>query len=165
MRGIAVLIGGCVAMFAGCQTVEPIERMSFPEAEYTVLPATGTARIEGQAFLKTIGGDVKTAAGNAVYLNPVTSYSEQWYASYVTGRPLDPAEPDPRLSKYIRETTADGEGRFEFADVPAGEYFVTTRVVWGVPTGSYGTISQQGGTVTKRISIKEGEVIKIIITR
>lgn len=165
MRGLVILISIPVMMVAGCQTIEPIERISFPEPEYTALPTTGTARIQGQAFLKTVGGDVKTAAGNAVYLNPVTSYSEQWYASYVTNRPLDPADPDPRLKEYLRETTADGEGRFEFTDVPAGEYFVTTSVVWGVPTGSYGTISQQGGTVTKRISVKDGETIKIIITR
>ncbi len=165
MRELIILVSACALAGAGCQAIEPIERISFPEGEYKALPAIGTARVEGQAFLKTVGGDVKTAAGNTVYLNPVTSYSEQWYVAYTTNRPLDPAEPDARLEKYMKQTTADGEGRFEFVNVPAGEYFVTTSVIWGVPTGRYGTISQQGGTVTKRISVKDGETVKIIITR
>ncbi len=60
------------ALFLGLATacatrvVAPVQRIPFPEAEYATLKMNGTAVIRGQAFLKTRGGDVKTAAGNEV---------------------------------------------------------------------------------------------------
>lgn len=71
---MTVVLSSCASIAA-----KPIPRVLFQESEYLALPKTGTATIIGQAFLKTRGGDVKTAAGNEILLNPVTSYSLQWY--------------------------------------------------------------------------------------
>lgn len=163
MKWMTVTIVGLLG--AGCATLQPVERMPFPEDEYNALPTTGTGTVAGQAFLKTVGGDVKTAAGNTVILNPVTSYSEQAYAAFSAGRQLDPVEPDTRLYKYARTTTADGEGRFEFSNVPPGEYFIATSVVWQAPVGYRGTMRVQGGLVFKRVRVGDGEAVKVIITR
>ena len=97
----------------------PIERPPFPEAEYAALAKTGTATVTGQAFLKTRGGDVKTGAGNAVYLNPVTSYSKFAYDHRLAYDGLSPV--DQRMNAYLRQTVADASGRFSFKNVPDGE--------------------------------------------
>lgn len=145
-------------------TVQPVERIPFPEAEYKKLASTGTAIVKGQAFLKTRGGDVKTAAGNEVILNPVTSYSNQWYeVGYLQGKPM--TEYDPRLNLYVRKQVADGDGRFTFKNVPAGDYYVTALVLWEAPVGYHGSLVQQGGFISKKIAVKEGEEIEIILTR
>lgn len=141
-----------------------VPRMKFPEHGYKGLEKSGTAIVKGQAFLKTRGGDVKLAAGNEIFLNPVTSYSNEWYEkAYIQGKPL--ADPDPRLWDYVVKTVADGNGRFSFKNVPAGQYYVTTVITWEAATGYRGSLQVQGGAVTKRIAVKDGDEIELILTR
>jgi len=159
---LLILIGliSCAPRIA----VQPVERIPFPDDEYKKLASTGTAIIKGQAFLKTRGGDVKTAAGNTVLLNPVTSYSNQWYeVGYLQGKPIK--EPDPRIYQYVKKQVADGSGRFTFKNVPAGDYYVTVDVFWEAPVGYQGSLVRQGGTLSEKIAVKEGEEIEIILTR
>ena len=121
----AALLVGCAVPVQKSQA--PAPRKPFPEAEYLALPKTGTATVRGQAFLTTRGGDVKLAAGKRILLNPVTSYSLEWYErSYLSIRRME--EADPKLDAYIRAQIADGNGRFVFKNVLAGEYFVTTTL-------------------------------------
>ncbi len=72
---------------------------------------------------------------------------------------------DPRLLNYVMKTVADGSGRFMFKDVPPGQYFVTTVVTWEAATGYQGALQVQGGTVTKRITVNDGDEIEVIVTR
>lgn len=155
----------CIFFLASCSTVtKPQPRMTFPEHEYQNLETTGSAVVKGQAFLKTRGGDVKVAAGNEVFLNPVTSYSIEWYEKmYIQRKPL--VEADPRLQKYLIKAVADGDGRFIFKNVPPGQYFVSTKITWETATGYRGALQVQGGTVAKRIAVENGDEIEIIVTR
>lgn len=149
-----------------CATIPPPtleSRMSFPTLEYLLLAKSGSAIVKGQAFLRTRGGDVKVAAGEVI-LNPVTSYSEEWYEKgYIQGRYL--GQPDQRIWEYTMTTIADGDGRFVFKNVPPGQYFVTTTVTWEAPTGRQFTLQIQGGLVTKRITVNDEDEINIVITR
>lgn len=139
-------------------------RIPFPEAEYQALPRSGKAVVKGQAFLKTVGGDVKTAAGNKVWLNPITSYSRDWYArSYMGGARLE--DPDPRINSYVQTQTADGDGRFTFRNVPPGAYYVTTSVVWQVPMGYADWTKAQGGIVAAVVRVDGDETVEVIVTR
>jgi hypothetical protein len=163
-------IAALAATLAGCavpnHTVStPMPRPPFPEAEYARLPKTGTAIVTGQAFLKTRGGDVKTAAGNTIYLNPVTSYSTYAYEfGYLGTKRMTP--PDARLHQYMRETIADGSGRFTFRNVPSGEYFVTANVTWEAPTGYQFSMQTQGGSIWKKIKVQNGdESVDVMVTR
>lgn len=161
MLAFLLLLGSC-----GCApvAVQPINRIPFPEDEYKQLASVGSATIKGQAFLKTRGGDVKTAAGNEVLLNPVTSYSNQWYeVSYLKNVPL--TEPDPRLIQYVKKQVADADGRFTFENVPPGEYYVTTMVSWEAPVGYKGALVPQGGFVARKVTVKDGEKVEVILTR
>lgn len=150
------------AALAGCVTPQPPQtRMFFPVSEYEALPRAGTGVVEGQVFMKTVGGDVKYGAGSEVLLNPVTSYSEEWYrATFIQNVPLSPA--DTRQDQYIRTTQADGNGNFRFADVPPGEYYVLSDVYWQAPT-QFG-MSTQGGLVAKRISVENDQTARVIVT-
>ena len=138
--------------------------MDFPEAEYLALRKSGSAMIRGRAFLKAPDGGVKTAAGNQVVLNPVTSYSTEWYEkSYLRGLQMQDA--DPRLLAYLRTQVADGGGRFVFRNVPAGEYFITTEVRWKAPAGNQGALQVHGGVITKRIKVSAGKTIEVALTK
>ncbi len=157
---LITLLNGCVTQ----QKKPTIERIPFPENEYTKLQNEGTSIVKGQAFLKTRGGDVKLAAGEQIVLNPVTSYSNQWYEeNYLKQNFMSPA--DSRLWKYVKKTTADGSGRFKFKNVPAGEYYVTTKVMWETATGYQGSLQLQGGWLTKKVHISNGQEIEIILTK
>ncbi|RAU39285.1 hypothetical protein [Pseudomonas sp. RIT411] len=152
-----------LALTAGCVSKPaPQPRIAFPVAEYNALPKEGTGVVEGQAFMKTVGGDVKFGAGSEVTLNPITSYSEQWYRHYYELRsPLQAA--DTRQDSYILTTQADGSGNFKFTDVPPGRYFVTSTVRWQAPS-QFG-LTNQGGWLTNRITVSNGKTTRVMLTR
>jgi hypothetical protein len=155
------------AVIVGCAserpTITPLPRPPFPEAEYAALPKTGTGVVTGQAFLKTRGGDVKTGAGNTIYLNPVTSYSKYAYEFRYSSGGIAP--PDPRIYGYMRETIADASGRFTFRNVPAGEYYVTGKVTWEAPTGYQHSMQTQGGAIWKPVTVDDGATVEVMLTR
>ena len=152
-------------IFVGCKSLYPtVPRISFPLSEYKALKQKGTGIIKGQAFLKTRGGDVKKAAGNIVMLNPVTSYSHQWYnVSYLQQKNI--AQPDLRNERYIIKTIADAEGKFEFIDVPPGNYYLVTHVFWEAPVGPRGAMEVQGSYIAKKVEVRNGNSIKVILTK
>ena len=158
MRIILLLLLSLLCV--SCVTTSPVvvQRVPYVESEYAKYKLPGTATITGQAFMKNMGGDVKYAAGNEVALNPVTSISTQWYkAFYLGGQTL--SETDSRYIAAIRFTTADGEGRFRFDNIPEGEYYITTNVTWYVGN------SKEGGWISKRVTIEDGQAYDIILHR
>lgn len=156
----AILLAGCAAQKVQLSS-------TFNPTEVAFFNKPGTAQINGQAFLKTVGGDVKTAAGNKVALVPVSAYSrERMNAIYGTGncstKAVDFGPPDPQFERYTKNTTADGDGRFRFEGLSAGQYFVATTVSWAVPSG-YVTIPQ-GCKILKQVSLAEGQKLDIVMT-
>ena len=153
MRHFMVMIA-CM-MVCGCAAVT---RIPFPQEEYAALPTTGTATITGQAFTEPMCRFVEVAAGEEVWLVPVTSYSDQWYNEhYINNNDL--TEDDPRQQAFIRKVTADGEGRFTFRNVPAGEYYITSQVSWI----SGGTI--QRVVIAKKTAVADGQELNVILTK
>ncbi len=123
---------------------------------------TGTATVEGQAFMKTRGGDVKYGAGEPVMLIPYSAHSFEWYARLTAGRAKDAPNIDPGLAAVTRKTTAGGDGRFKFENVPAGSYLLLTSVTW--ETGGKYTPTQ-GGFVGSPVQAVDGKAVNIIVTR
>ena len=135
------LISFCILLIvAGCATPSsqpnepPQARLSTPfnEIDYDACSASGTGVLRGQAFLKTRGGDVKYAAGNLVLLVPATTYTRE--ALQYVEQPTIKVAIDPRLRKYSRSIKADGEGEFEFINLPSCSFIVDTVVSWEVPS-------------------------------
>ena len=149
----------------GCATppAKRYERTApFNETEYAPFAQAGSATITGQAFLKTRGGDVKLGAGDTVYLNPVTTYSIEWFnVNAISQLPI--TEGDPRAAKYHKQTVADGSGHFKFSNLAPGEYFLTCTITWEVPTG-YG-IAKTGGTTYARVKVAAGENAEAVLQR
>ena len=155
---IAVII-----VLAGCITPElPPAPIPFTEAEFKAYEGRGTARIIGQAFLKTRGGDVKTGAGNFVMLLPSTPYTLELRRRMQHGEKL-PALAGTPLAKYMRTTTADAGGNFEFSELPAGQYYMNCIITWEVPS-QYGPEST-GGVAYGDATVSEGQTVKVIVTR
>jgi hypothetical protein len=138
-----------------------VERQAqFVESEYAPYAGEGTARICGVAYIKTQRGEFKYGAGNETYLNPVTSYSTEWYTeSVIGGRSLTKA--NPKVLAYNRATRADSDGRFCFKNIPSGDYYLTCPVVWVYGANS----ATMGGMAYAQVTVKDGETVNAVLTR
>ncbi len=126
---------------------------------YAPFAKKGTGEINGDAFLKTVGGEDRTGGGNIVTLDPATPFGEDYMR--MAGRTFarwSEMPPFALFQEHRRTTTADGGGSFEFQNLPPGDYFVRTYVTWHVP--NYGL---QGGILFGRVTVEEGKVSKIVL--
>lgn len=158
-RSLFLLVFISFTLMVSCAHQKPQAIVTlFDEKEFTPYGVNGTSIIQGQAFLKTRGGDVKYGAGNTVYLIPNTSYSQEIRQAALEGKFT---EKDSRWWKYVRQTSADGFGNFEFKNIPAGSYYAECSIFWQIP-GPYG-LQQTGGVVSRSIVIKENETVKVVL--
>lgn len=143
-------ISGCAA--AQSYTITT----SFNEADFLPYTGKGPATLNGQAFMKTVGGDVKTCAGNKVYLMPGTPYNDEIIA-HSHGN-VSMANRDERASKYLRTGICDVSGKFTFEQLPAKKWYVLVDVTWGVVRTDlyFGGIDKQGGLVIQTADLKPG---------
>ena len=176
---VAVGVAGCVvvvseetpATLSGDDTEEiPTTLSVYNPAEGAFIHRAGTNELRGQAFLRQRDGDVVTCASNEVWLIPVTTYASERIRN-IYGTTSAPAvwinrgdDADPRYWQDQRDTLCDAQGNFAFESVADGDYFVVTSVDWEAATGPGGRLVQQGGAVMHPVSVRGGEVVRIIIS-
>lgn len=153
------------ALCAGCANSQPQPRLAkFDPAEYAPYEREGTGSVVGQAFVVTKGGDVKLGAGRQVGLHPMTSVSIETHERLVIGyTPLQwnyDEETLKRLSHVTRHVTADGNGRFRFDNLPAGEYYIACDIEWYVSE-----YQKSGGIAYAKVKVEEGKTTEAIVTR
>mgnify|MGYP001209388500 CR=1 FL=1 len=121
----------------------------------------GTATVKGQLFSRTNSGDVKSGAGVAVNLIPMTPYfierAEIIYKKCATTDPLN-----EKAKKYVRTVLADLQGNYIFEKVPTGKYFVNSILTWNVAS-QYGLVAT-GSRKLAEIEVKDGETINVNLT-
>ena len=121
----------------------------------------GTATVKGQLFSRTNSGDVKSGAGVAVNLIPMTPYfierAEIIYKKCATTDPLN-----EEAKKYVRTVLADLQGNYIFEKVPTGKYFVNSILTWNVAS-QYGLVAT-GSRKLAEIEVKDGETINVNLT-
>ncbi len=162
MKKLALALALSAASCVVPQNQKPVTRLAkFDPTEYEWSKAEGSATIAGQAFVKTVGGDVKFGAGNEIVCNPVTTYSTEWFERLVrAGENLELA--DPRAEEFRRKTIADGNGNFTFEKLPAGEYYIGCFIRWSVWNGY--VMAPTGGNVGARVKVSDGESVRVILT-
>ena len=103
------------------------KRVPFPISEYNHLASSGKATIKGTIYIKDLHGEKVLGSGTRLYLNPLTSYSKQWYReSYIGGQKMEKA--DARLFNYLKFTASNSNGEFAFYGVPTGSYYLIGTV-------------------------------------
>jgi hypothetical protein len=124
-------------------------------------PARGNATISGQAFVITIRGEVIPAARARVRLLPVTELTTYWYEQATKhGRSVPPA--DPQLQQLSTWRSTDERGAFEFAALPAGDYYLLSQLTPGAHTGY--AILPGGIVLHNRVDVGAGESANVVLT-
>lgn len=113
---------------AGRSRNEVIERMPFPVDEYKYVRKRGRSTISGTIYLENSNTSLQVKGKKIkLWLNPVTSYSRQWYQeSYLGGYKL--SKTDKRLYNYLKFTYSNNDGKFSFFGVPSGDYYLTGSI-------------------------------------
>lgn len=101
---------------------------AFNDQEFAPYAQTGDARITGEAYARLPGGELVLAAGSEVVLIPNTTYTRELLGPARSGQYSGVANLDPRYFRYRRTATADANGHFRFAPVPAGSYIVQVGI-------------------------------------
>jgi hypothetical protein len=103
-----------------------VKRIPFPSDEYSELKTSGDSTVKGTIYISYNGHRI-TGRQTRLYLNPVTSYSNQWYReSYLAGHKM--GKSSPKLFNYLKFTASNSSGEFAFYGVPAGSYYVVGTV-------------------------------------
>lgn len=161
MRGATLSIA-MAGLLAGCAT--PMKDLSpaFNERDFRWSAKPGTARLTGQAFARTLGGDVKSCAGLPVYLAPVTPYTDAINDALNDGYKNFAPHP-PQYGAYVRKSMADVMGGFEFAGLPAGTWYVECDLSYMVASNAYGG-QWTGARVSRKVTIADGAVERVVVT-
>ncbi|HEY4124928.1 MAG TPA: hypothetical protein VGM36_09965 [Rhizomicrobium sp.] len=138
---------------SGCVGAPYVFQNHFDSADFEPWNGSGSATLSGQAFLKTVGGDVKTCAGAEVDLLPATAYNEE-VVSAVRHAQLNMPTRSSGPDAFMRKATCDAQGNFTFENLPALKWIVWTTVRWGVPR-QY-SVDEQGGNLIKEIVLQSG---------
>ena len=136
-------------------------RIEFPESEYYRLTRTGKGTVKGTIYVKDYYDKRVLGASTRLYLNPITSYSEQWYEeSYLGGFKMQKA--DSRLFNYLKFTASDKNGKFAFYGVPSGSYYLIGTVKCGEECGYD---SMKNIRIATKVSVRGNQIIKKDLTR
>ena len=143
------------------QAAQTMPRIPFPVAEYNALARTGKGTIQGHIYLMDAYGTRISGAKTRLYLNPVTSYSRQWYEqSYIGGKKMGKA--DSRLFNYLKFTASDDQGTFAFYGVPSGKYYLIGTVSCG---SECGYASPRSIRIAKEVEILGNQVLNADLSR
>ena len=140
---------------------EKMERIAFPTSEYYRLARTGKGTVKGAIYVKDAYDKKIMGGGTRLYLNPATSYSDQWYReSYIGGYKM--AKADSRLFNYLRFTAANSDGKFAFYGVPSGSYYLIGTVKCGTECG-YDT--PKSIRIATKVSVYGNKIVEKDLTR
>ena len=136
-------------------------RIEFPASEYYRLARTGKGTVKGAIYVKDYYDKRVLGASTRLYLNPITSYSEQWYEeSYLGGSKMQKA--DSRLFNYLKFTASDTNGNFAFYGVPSGSYYLIGTVKCGEECGYD---SMKNIRIATKVSVRGNQIVKQDLTR
>ena len=106
----------------------PMQRMAFPVEEYSHISKRGYSTVSGSIYVENSNSGEKIMGQKVkLWLNPVTSYSNQWYQQdYLGGYKL--SKIDKRIFNYMKLEYSKSNGSFRFSGVPRGDYYLVGSV-------------------------------------
>ena len=138
-----------------------LARIEFPTSEYYRLARTGKGTVKGTIYVKDYYDKRVLGASTRLYLNPITSYSEQWYTeSYLGGYKMQAA--DSRLFNYLKFTASNKNGKFAFYGVPSGSYYLIGTVKCGEECGYD---SMKNIRIATKVSVRGNKIVEQDLTR
>jgi hypothetical protein len=168
MRTIHFCILALALATGACQSTRIENPIAFDAAEAAFVLKQGKAEIEGHAFVTNGSGGVVNAAGQPVWLVPVTAYARQRFAAFygagksIPARSVPSISSDPEYIKYTRQTKTESSGKFSFDKVAPGEYFVVSQMIWKKDDAMFA----QGAAMyeTVKISGSEKDPVKVVVS-
>jgi hypothetical protein len=147
-------------LLAGCAT----QRIPFNESEFADLQIKGDKTVTGQVFLVDQLEEKQVGENTEVTLEPVTSYSTQWYEiSYLGNRSLKKA--DSRYNQYVLRAKTNPDGDFTFNNVAPGEYYLSGTVNWKAATCS-GNVVQKKVPISLKITVNDSDsTVEVPLTK
>ena len=135
---------------------------------------TGNNALSGTAILATNTGETKTCAGLEIRLVPDAPYTrdrisllygttDEGFVDAAEARRVQAhsdAAVDPAYKRSHKVALCDAKGRFAFANLPDGSYYVLAPVVWPTRGGK----STDGGFMMRRVSLAGGETRHLSMT-
>lgn len=164
-----IALAVCAELLGGCVLLSDSHKVPLNEADYAPYLREGTAIIAGAVLIKMRAGDINNGAESFVYLVPVTPYSTEWFEhAMVSGRSISGT--DPRSLRAARSTIVGPDGRFQFSNLPAGDYYLSCTVTRSIPPfriGKFRLISPSTERVDTyaRVTVQAGELAQAIVTR
>ena len=128
-------------------------RVVFNEEEYKPYAKGGDAAIEGKLCLPLADGSTKCYNNASVFINPVTSYSNEWYSRGWAGKE-NLTRADDRAFLYNVMVKTDENGNYTFTNLAPGNYYIGASVC--VPN------SKTAKKCTYRRYAKKVQVTKLI---
>lgn len=141
-RGIThgLRAGGVIVALALLVACLPQREMkaSFSLSDHQPWAAKGNAGVDGEGFIRRPNGWLARCSGNKVYLVPASAYFREWIDIRRSGAVVANAAELTKLHREAqRETQCDQRGRFAFSDLPAGKWFVITRISYEARTDTF----------------------------
>ena len=102
--------------------LEP-RKAPFIEEEYAPYAGEGNAVIEGAACFELKDGTTKCFENADIFINPVTTYSDEWYSRHWVGNERL-AQADERAVKYNKMIKTGKDGKYKFDKLKPGSYYV-----------------------------------------
>lgn len=151
-------------VMTGCSSVFPIQlRSRVYEADLLPYTVDGTGFIAGQALHRSRDGIVVTCAGEDAALLPAIPIVEEAIDIWEAGDTIYVKNLErPNVSGSVRFSRCDAGGNFVFGKLPPLEYVLMAPVTWQWGN-QYGT-RKEGGWLARRISVREGEGKRIILS-
>lgn len=177
MKGI--VFAACALALGGCLLPDRVQTIAldstFDETEIAWFKQPGKNTVKASAVLRQLGGTVVTCAGNEMTLMPVSTYASERIQKRYGGTQrgywqipdwgpilaLPEAPADYAAARMNR--ICDPQGFATFTEVPDGDYYLTTEVVWQVTTAS--SASTQGGYLMHRVTVSGGESKEVVLTQ
>ncbi len=156
------------AVLAGCSSTktgrdrsishsprDQVVRIGYDESAYA-LPIGQPTMLVGRAFIyDAINGGERSGGNVDVVLNPVSAMSDQWFNEVCRRGNVLAGKADPRYAARAYASKTNSFGQFAFTNVPAGEYYLTTRLYW-MDTKPFSGAVQYGGLLAKKIRLIPG---------